>query len=126
MRHEDEKVWQIGNNGGKYGMVGRAGRARHYGNRGDHVVLRNAGHVVYGADGGDVMTKRNKVYVGVRHDAPYAVFRSKEIPTYETHGAWYGAVIGPFRTRRAAEFMARYGRGNPHLRCVSDAERLTR
>ena len=60
MRHEDEKVWQIGNKwaGGRlvrYPRTWRAGRARHYGNRGDHVVLRDAGHVVHGADGGDVM-----------------------------------------------------------------------
>ena len=37
----------------------------------------------------------------------------------------YGAVWGPFRTRRAAEFAASQV-GNPHIVTVSDAERICR
>ena len=53
-------------------------------------------------------------------------FRSATEPTRESHGHRFLAVIGPFRTMRAARVMARYGPGNPHLQSVSDAERLTR
>lgn len=39
-------------------------------------------------------------------------------------GALY--AVGPFRTRHAAEYMGRYGIGNPHLQTVADAERISR
>jgi len=51
------------------------------------------------------------------------VFRSARTPV-EGIGVSYNAVIGPFRTRRGAEYMARYGEGNPHLQTVADAERI--
>ena len=52
------------------------------------------------------------------------VFRSAETPTHDTHGEAFRYVIGPFRTARAARIMLAIGCGNPHLRCVADAERL--
>lgn len=66
------------------------------------------------------------IYVGMRAGRPWEVFRSIETPTYETHGDRYPAAIGPFRTVRAATFMAIRGPGNPHCRCVADAERLSK
>jgi hypothetical protein len=47
-------------------------------------------------------------------------------PTSRSHGETYAAVIGPFRTRAGADFMARHGKGNPHCRNVAEAERLAR
>ena len=53
------------------------------------------------------------------------VFRSSETPTPESG---YTYCIGPFRTRRGAEWMADSIKGvrNPHCLCVADAERLAR
>ena len=67
---------------------------------------------------------RTKIYVGIKTNLR-EVFRASRTPTHETHGKRYGAVIGPFRTKRAAEFMAKYGQGNPHLQIVADAERVS-
>jgi hypothetical protein len=67
----------------------------------------------------------SKLYVGV-NAGKREVFRSSVNPSQETHGAKYAAVIGPFKTKRAAEFMAKYGQGNPHLQTVADAERISR
>lgn len=69
---------------------------------------------------------RNRFYVGMRAYAPWEVFKSIVVPISSTHGHLYNAVMGPFRTRRAAEFTAKYGRGNPHIRHVNDAERIAR
>ncbi len=43
-----------------------------------------------------------------------------------THGHLYTCAQGPFRTRLAARWFNRYGRGNPHVHTVADAERLAR
>lgn len=67
-----------------------------------------------------------RFYVGCRAGAPYEVFKADAEPTEKTHGHLYAAVIGPFDTKRGAEFMAKYGNGNPHCRCVADAERLAK
>ena len=68
------------------------------------------------------------IYVGLKLDgsATREVFRADATPTEQSHGAQYGAVIGPFRTVRGARFMAEYGRGNPHCYTVQDAEQLAR
>lgn len=68
----------------------------------------------------------NRFYVGCKGFAPYEVFKADAEPTEKTHGNRYAAVIGPFRTKRGAEFMAKYGKGNPHCQCVADAERLAK
>lgn len=68
--------------------------------------------------------KYSRPYVGLVIGGGREVFRSVEVPTTESHGNLYGAVIGPFRTRRGADFMARHGAGNPHCRCVWEAEKL--
>lgn len=67
----------------------------------------------------------NHWYVG--HNAGrIELFAADAIPTETSHGMTYAAVIGPFRTKRGATFMALHGRSNPHCRCVADAERLAR
>ncbi len=66
---------------------------------------------------------RQKYYVGCNVGARI-VFRSPTVPTAETHGDIYNAVIGPFRTKYGASFMAKYGQGNPHCRTVGEAEKL--
>ncbi len=53
------------------------------------------------------------------------IFACETVPTFESHGNRYGAVVGPFRTKRAAIFMSRT-HPNPHCRTVSEAERLVK
>lgn len=53
------------------------------------------------------------------------VFELDHIPTQD-EGLPYVAVIGPFDTIEGARFCARFGRGNPHIQHVDDAERLAR
>lgn len=64
----------------------------------------------------------NKWYVGC-NGAERATFKATSTPTRESHGGTYAAVIGPFVTRRGAEYMARHGGDNPLLQHVNDAER---
>lgn len=45
-------------------------------------------------------------------------------PTEESHGKEYAYSIGAFKTRRGANYMAKYGRFNPNCQTVEDAERL--
>ena len=71
------------------------------------------------------MTYKNRWYVGLMH-GKRETFLCPFDPTRETHGKLYAAVIGPFNTRKGAEFMRDYGAGNPHCRCVSEAESLAR
>ena len=63
-------------------------------------------------------------YVGLAATT-YALiaFRASATPT-ETSG--YLAVIGPFRTKRAALWAEKYGSNNPHFQHVNDAERLSK
>ena len=72
----------------------------------------------------------SRIYVGRRYSAENPdvmvsrIFRSKTVPTHESHGSEFIYVIGPFRTVRGAEMMAMYGHNNPHLQTVGDAERM--
>ena len=65
---------------------------------------------------------RKKYYVGVK-DTKYEVFKSANDPTQDSHGHLYSAVIGAFWSKRGADYMAKYGRNNPHLQTVGQAER---
>lgn len=65
-------------------------------------------------------------YVGVKASGARFPFKAETLPTRETHGAQYVAVIGPFRTKRGATFDAAFGRNNPHIQHVNDAERLAK
>ena len=65
-------------------------------------------------------------YVGVRPDKQRVVLLEFWPPTPETHSDRYNEVIGPFRTRKGAEYMAQHGANNPHLQTVADAERIVK
>ena len=74
---------------------------------------------------------RNRIYLGLKAsngNQPNAreIFTSPTEPTSESHGNRFNAVVGPFQTRRGASFMRDRGQGNPHCRCVADAERLAK
>jgi hypothetical protein len=69
---------------------------------------------------------KTRLYVGCKAGSPRIVFRAAQTPTFESHGHLFNATIGPFYTKAGAQFMAQYGQGNPHCRCVSEAERLAR
>jgi hypothetical protein len=64
-----------------------------------------------------------RFFVGLASGAR-SIFTSDALPTAESHGHPFGAVIGPFRTKRAAVFTRDFGANNPHCRSVADAERL--
>ena len=64
-----------------------------------------------------------KYYVGKR-DGRSFVFACEFTPTQQTHGMKYNAVVGPFRTKRAAILLAVTGGNNPHIQHVNDAERI--
>ena len=66
------------------------------------------------------------IYLGRRKQGDLIQFRSPTIPTKESHGHLYTAVIGPFKSKVGASYFARYGRNNPHIRTADDAERLAR
>ena len=65
-------------------------------------------------------------YVGHTNRGTLTAFTADTEPTEASHGATYGAVIGPFRTRRAAFWAERHGANNPHFAHVNDAERIAR
>src|SRR5690348_17115800 len=71
---------------------------------------------------GKMKTKR--YYVGLKPNGVRAVFYMAVVEPTQEMCPQYNAVIGPFRTKRGAEFMAKYGAGNPHCQTVQDAEKL--
>lgn len=66
---------------------------------------------------------KRSYYVGIA-EGKKVVFSCAEVPTPTSHPE-YGACIGPFRTKRAALFMAASG-NSPNCRTVADAERLSK
>jgi hypothetical protein len=68
---------------------------------------------------------RKKWYVGISHkDGSYHAFTWSGNPTPKNQK--YAAVIGPFKTKRAALWAEKHGKGNPHFQHVDDAERLAK
>ena len=65
-------------------------------------------------------------YLGKRGEDDLILFHSVAIPTKQTHGHLYKAVIGPFKSKVGAGYFARYGKNNPDIRTAADAERLAR
>jgi hypothetical protein len=65
-------------------------------------------------------------YLGRRPQGDWVLFASPVTPTKETHGHLYTCSQGPFRTRLAARWFNRYGRGIPRVHTMADAERLAR
>ena len=76
-----------------------------------------------------IILKRKKlmrIYLGL-NAANYLreVFKFSKTPT-KKDTPQYSAVVGPFRTKRAALFMRDCGVNNPHVQCVADAERIAK
>jgi len=67
---------------------------------------------------------KGRPYVGVLSNGDYSIFKAPAQPTESSHGKIYRFVIGPFRTVLGAKIMERFGRGNPHIQHVSDAEKF--
>ena len=67
-------------------------------------------------------------YVGIKKSGDYVHVRVPHDADVETHGKGMGFIgmIGPFRTAKGAKIMAKYGKGNPHIQHVDDAERFAR
>jgi len=64
--------------------------------------------------------KRPRFYIGITPVFHVRfMFTSAETPTAESHGTRFSAVIGPFRTKRGAEYM----RDNRYCDSVAHAER---
>lgn len=63
--------------------------------------------------------------LGVTVASRMYVFRYPTMPTAKEF-PYFAYVIGPFRTARAAHFMAEYGHNNVHCQTVCDAEKLTK
>lgn len=61
-----------------------------------------------------------KWYVGITGDKRIA-FPSVVTPTAKCAPLFF-AVIGPFKTKRAAFWAQKHGRNNPHCQTVRDAE----
>lgn len=70
--------------------------------------------------------ERQRWYVGFKHDYILQAFKSLKEPTEQEYSAQYFAVMGPFRTKRAADFTAKCGFHNPHIQTVADAERIAK
>ena len=70
--------------------------------------------------------KQARAYVGVRRDLRREVFKATKTPTRRQYGRRYAYVVGPFKTVRAARYMADYGANNPHCTCVAQAEWLAK
>ena len=70
----------------------------------------------------------NRIYAGHPNGQvwPVEIFRADSTPTQVSHGDRFAAVVGPFSTIRGARYFQRYGRSNPHVQTVADAERLAR
>ena len=65
-------------------------------------------------------------YLGKRPQGDWVLFASTVTPKKSTHGHLYTCAQGPFLTRLAARWFNRYGRGNPQVMTVTDAEHLAR
>lgn len=65
---------------------------------------------------------RMRIYVG-KNGSHYEVFKSEKTPTKESHGHLYKAVIGPFRTMRAASYLKE---NNFVTGTVADIERFAK
>ncbi len=74
------------------------------------------------------MKNRSRWYVGCNQTlwTPFASNRMPDdLQMYVCRNIYF-AVIGPFRTKKAAHIMAHYGRGNPHMQTVADVERIVK
>ena len=68
---------------------------------------------------------KKRWYVGITKGNKMQAFQSESTPFKVIYGTKYFAVIGPFKTKRAAKWAEVHGPGNPHFNCVEDAEKLS-
>jgi hypothetical protein len=69
-----------------------------------------------------------RFYVGrtVKGVGAGVVFKADQTPTKAAYPQ-FASCVGPFRTKRAAILLASFaGNNNPHVRCVADAERISK
>jgi len=69
---------------------------------------------------------KTRWYIGHKTNGGLIAFSDTSTPTEQGYGKLFGAVIGPFKTKRAALWAEKYGRFNPHFQHVNDAERLAK
>jgi hypothetical protein len=76
---------------------------------------------------------RKKIFVGCSVNKSVTpsiygreVVRCEVEPTEAEYGKKFFAMIGPFKTVRGANFMVKYGSGNPHTQDVASTERLAK
>jgi hypothetical protein len=67
--------------------------------------------------------KKKRFYVGVSFVGTPTVFRSATEPTNQNTGGHYSFVMGPFQTKRGADYYALTARNESHLRTVREIER---
>jgi hypothetical protein len=71
-----------------------------------------------------MLHKSPRWYVGCRRNGAKVPFKTCD-PSERANGRAFFALIGPFRTRRGAEYMAAAGR-SPTCLTVHDAEELAK
>lgn len=67
---------------------------------------------------------RRSWYVGLKYGGKHIAFSLPFMPV--PFCVPFVAVIGPFRTKRAAKWAEKYGENNPHFQHVRDAERISK
>ena len=65
-------------------------------------------------------------YLGRRSADDLILFRSSSVPTKGSHGHLFTSVIGPFKSRVAAGWFARYGRNDLRVHGADEIEQLAR
>ena len=65
-------------------------------------------------------------YLGRRSADDLILFRSSSVPTKGSHGHLFTSVIGPFKSRVAAGWFARYGRNDLRVHSADEIEQLAR
>ncbi|HSG44180.1 MAG TPA: hypothetical protein VLA72_13580 [Anaerolineales bacterium] len=74
----------------------------------------------------DCLGAATTIYLGRRRQSDLVQFNSSSVPTRQSQGHLYTAVISPFKSKVSASYFARYGRGNPHIQTADDTELLAR
>jgi len=67
-----------------------------------------------------------KWYIGFKLGGTLRAFQSDTEPARSEYGSTYFAVMGPFKTKRAAKWMETFGTGNPHCIHVDAVERMAK
>ena len=65
-------------------------------------------------------------YLGRRSADDLILFSSSSMPTKRSHGHLFTSVLGPFKSRVAAGWFARYGRNDLRVHSADEIEQLAR